>query len=46
MRTTRITLAWTLEPFSFVDGVRLAWVRWELGNGERHCIGVREIGGC
>ena len=35
-----------LEPFTFKDGVRLAWVTWRIppeGRGERTCVGVREL---
>lgn len=33
-----------LEMFTFRDGsVRLAWVTWQIGDGERRCVGVREL---
>jgi hypothetical protein len=36
-----------LEPFTFVDGVRLAWVTWEItsdgwGFTKRQAVAVRE----
>lgn len=35
-----------LELFTFADGsVRLAWVTWRIGDGERRCVSVREAQG-
>ncbi len=33
-----------LERYTFRDGVRLAWVTWEIGGErERVCVAVREF---
>jgi len=32
-----------LEPYSFIDGRRLAYVRYIIVKGEARCIGVREV---
>ena len=34
-----------VEMFTFADGSRrLALVTWRISNGERRCVGVRELG--
>ena len=47
-RGTKRTRWITYEPFTFTDGVRHAWVAWEMcfTNGwpsEPRCIGVSEV---
>ena len=32
-----------LEPFQFSDGVRLAWVWWTIGDGERRAVHVQSV---
>lgn len=39
----KATIVTVLEPFTFCDGVRLAWVTWRIGEGERQCVSVREL---
>lgn len=37
------TVVEVLEKFTFVDGIRWAWVSYRIGAGERRCVGVREV---
>ncbi len=33
-----------MEPFQFADGtIRLAWVWWTIGDGERRAVKVEEL---
>ena len=38
-----MTAVEVLELFTFEDGIRLAWVTWIIGDGERRAISVREL---
>lgn len=40
MKTTQTVEV--LERFTFVDGIRWAYVTYVIGSGERRCVAVRE----
>jgi hypothetical protein len=43
LEETEMKTVEVFELFTFLDGVRYAWVIWVIGDGERRCIAVREV---